>query len=105
MDEQKVVEKNCYGVNFSKIMFIFMSISGGHIESDISNIYIFVNIDIVSKQIRKYRYFDIKKPRKNSKKTQKNKKHIKNTKGGLLNYDFTARGEGEGGPYKKREVR
>ena len=45
MDEQKVVEKNCYGVNFSKIMFIFMSISGGHIESDISNINIFVNMD------------------------------------------------------------
>ena len=33
--------------------------SGGHIESDISNIDIFVNIDIVSKQMRKYQYFDI----------------------------------------------
>ena len=33
--------------------------SGGHIESDISNIDIFVNIDIVSKKMRKYRYFDI----------------------------------------------
>ena len=33
--------------------------SGGDIESDISNIDIFVNVDIVSKQMRKYRYFDI----------------------------------------------
>ena len=33
--------------------------NGGHIESDISNIHSFVNIDIVSKQMREYRYFDI----------------------------------------------
>ena len=85
MDEQKVVEKNCYGVNFSKIMFIFMSISGGHIESDISNINIFVNIEIVSKQMSKYRYFRyLKKKRKKvqknkQKQQQKNKKQTKNT--------------------------
>ena len=39
------------------------STSGGHIESDISNIDAFVNIDIVSKQKRKYRYLDIEKIR------------------------------------------
>ena len=92
MDEQKVVEKNRYGVNFSQLMLIFMPISGGHIESDISNIDIFVNIDIVSKQMSKYRYFrylkkNEKKCKKNkNKKTAKNKKtnktHIKNTKRG-----------------------
>ena len=79
MDEQKVDEKNRYGVNFSQLMLIFMPISGGHIESDISNIYIFVNIDIVSKQIRKYRYFDIKKPRKKQQKTPTKNKQTKNT--------------------------
>ena len=31
----------------------------GHIESDISNNDFFVNIEIISKQMRKYRYFDI----------------------------------------------
>ena len=31
--------------------------SGGHIENDISNMDIFVNVGIVSKQMRKYRYF------------------------------------------------
>ena len=35
------------------------SVSGGHIESDISNINNFVNIDIISKQVRNYRYFNI----------------------------------------------
>ena len=46
-----------------------LSASGGYIESDISNnIDIFVNIDILSKQIRKYRYFDIVKKNKNNKK-------------------------------------
>ena len=34
-------------------------LSGGHFESDISNIDICVNIYIVSKQVRRYRYFDI----------------------------------------------
>ena len=47
--------------------------SGGHIENDISNIDIFVNIDIVSKQKRKYRYYDIKKKQK--KKTNKKNKN------------------------------
>ena len=71
---KKQLKKNCYGVNFSQIMFIFMSISGGHIESDISNIDIFVNIDIVSKQMSKYRYFRyLKKNEKKCKKKQKQK--------------------------------
>ena len=93
MDEQKVVEKNCYGVNFSKIMFIFMSISGGHIESDISNINIFVNIEIVSKQMSKYRYFRyFKKNEKKCKKKNKNKKTAKNKKTNKTHIKNTKRG-------------
>ena len=49
---------------------------GGHIESDILNIDILVNIDIVSNQVRKYRYSILRKEQKHNK---THKKHIKNT--------------------------
>ena len=57
-----------------------MSPSGGHIVSDISNIDIFVNIDSVSKQLKKYRYFNIciLSPKKN--RIKNTPKNIQNTK-------------------------
>ena len=55
--------------------------SGGHIESDISNTDIFVNIYIVSKQMRKYRYFDIEKKKKNTHKKTHKKTHTQIKKG------------------------
>ena len=56
---ENIILKSPELLSFSAKVTPMADSSGGHNESDISNINIFVNIDIVSKQMRKYRYFDV----------------------------------------------
>ena len=65
---------------------------------------VFINIEFVSKQVRKYRYLDIFtwSPKKEQKHRKKHKKHTKIK--GLLTYNLTPRGWEEGWKFhKKRE--